>query len=85
MESDLVRNKRVIFRDYVSGSIHESDMYIATDSAKIKLQPGTNGVLVRNLYLSCDPYMRMRMKNLEGEFVMKPFTPGSVCSFSDSI
>ncbi|WCJ30313.1 Zinc-binding dehydrogenase family protein [Euphorbia peplus] len=77
MESDKVRNKQVILKDLVSGSIQESDMYITTHSVNLNLQSGSKGVLVKNLYLSCDPYMRMRMKNLGDGVFMKPFTPAS--------
>ncbi|WCJ37989.1 Zinc-binding dehydrogenase family protein [Euphorbia peplus] len=57
MDSDKVRNKQVILKDLVYGSIQESDMYITTHSVNLNLQSGSKGVLVKNLYLSCDPYM----------------------------
>ncbi|XP_062095081.1 2-alkenal reductase (NADP(+)-dependent)-like isoform X1 [Humulus lupulus] len=57
-----VRNKQVLLREYVSRYPKESDMYVTTSTLKFKLPEGTNGVLVKNLYLSCDPYMRNRMK-----------------------
>ncbi|XP_044968320.1 2-alkenal reductase (NADP(+)-dependent)-like [Hordeum vulgare subsp. vulgare] len=34
-------------------------------------------VLVKNLYLSCDPYMRGRMRDFHGSYI-PPFKPGSV-------
>nr|GEV28797.1 2-alkenal reductase (NADP(+)-dependent)-like [Tanacetum cinerariifolium] len=36
----------------------------------------SNGLLVKNLYLSCDPYMRGRMTKSEGSYV-DSYTPGS--------
>ncbi|CAK9144051.1 unnamed protein product [Ilex paraguariensis] len=58
-----VRNKQVIFRDYVSGFPKESDKYITTDKTlHLKVPEASNGVLVKNHYLSSDPYMRLRMQ-----------------------
>ena len=56
-----VSNKQVIFKDYVTGFPKESDMYVTTSTIKLKLPQGSNGVLVKNLYLSCDPFIRIRM------------------------
>ncbi|KAJ9173951.1 hypothetical protein P3X46_017034 [Hevea brasiliensis] len=71
MESDdgeVVSNKQVIFKDYVPGILQESDMYITTATIKLKVPPDTKGVLVKNLYLSCDPYMRIRMRKVQGSY-----------------
>ncbi|KAJ1395454.1 GroES-like superfamily [Sesbania bispinosa] len=56
-----VRNKRVVLRDYVSGFPKESDMNIVESTITLKLPEGSNEVLLKNLYLSCDPYMRACM------------------------
>ena len=80
MESDdgeVVSNKQVIFKDYVPGVLKESDMYITTSTIKLKVPDCTNGVLVKNLYLSCDPYMRIRMRNFQGSY-FSLLKPGSV-------
>jgi hypothetical protein len=53
----VVSNKQVILRDYVSGFPKESDMYVTTGTVKLKVPQGSNAVLVKNLYLSCDPYL----------------------------
>lgn len=77
---DVVRNKQVILRDYVSGFPKESDMQVTTGTTKLKLPEGsTAGVLVKNLYLSCDPYMRSRMtKRDPGASYVDSFNAGSV-------
>ncbi|KAK6255561.1 hypothetical protein SCA6_016866, partial [Theobroma cacao] len=74
---EVVRNKRVILRDYVTGFPKESDMYISFSTMTSKIPENHKGVvLVTNLYLSCDPYMRLRMRNdQDPEFT--PFPPGS--------
>ncbi|KAK0608742.1 hypothetical protein LWI29_035275 [Acer saccharum] len=61
-----VRNKQVILKDYVSGCPEESDMHVNIVAVTLKVPEGFNGVLVKNLYLSCDPYMGGRMKNKPG-------------------
>ncbi|KAI5650211.1 hypothetical protein M9H77_36216 [Catharanthus roseus] len=74
-----VENKQIIFRDYIDGrSPNETDLEIRVGN-KIKLEApkGSGALLVKNLYLSCDPYMRGRMRNFHGSYI-PPFVPGSV-------
>ncbi|KAJ6683443.1 hypothetical protein OIU85_007157 [Salix viminalis] len=79
-DGEVVSNKQVIFKDYVPGALKESDMYITTSTIKLKVpEDCTNGVLVKNLYLSCDPYMRNRMRKLQGSYIA-PLNPGSPVS-----
>ncbi|XP_052172074.1 2-alkenal reductase (NADP(+)-dependent)-like [Diospyros lotus] len=62
------KQKQVVLKDFVSGFPKESDMYISSSSS-MGLQVGqANGgghihgvLLLKNLYLSCDPYMRILM------------------------
>nr|GEV28795.1 2-alkenal reductase [Tanacetum cinerariifolium] len=76
----VVKNKQIIFKDYVNGFPKESDMFLnSSETNKLKLAQGSNGVLVKNLYLSCDPYMRNRMNKTQGEY-FESFTPGSPIS-----
>ncbi|XP_042944737.1 2-alkenal reductase (NADP(+)-dependent)-like isoform X2 [Carya illinoinensis] len=72
---DEASNKQLIFRDYVTGLPKESDMYVTTSTIKLKVPEGFHGVLVKNLYLSCDPYMRLRMSRVEG--YSSSYTPGA--------
>ncbi|OAY37885.1 2-alkenal reductase (NADP(+)-dependent) [Manihot esculenta] len=72
-----VSNKQLIFRDYVTGFPQESDMYVTTGTVKLKVSEDSNGVLLKNLYLSCDPYMRILMKKQEGVGGFSSYTPGS--------
>ena len=77
----VVRNKQVILKDYVNGYVKSSDMVVTSDTtARLELPKNDNGlILSKNLYLSCDPYMRNRMnKTIEGSYV-DSFTPGLVC------
>ncbi|WCJ21853.1 Zinc-binding dehydrogenase family protein [Euphorbia peplus] len=76
--SDQVRNKQVLFKNYVSGFPKDSDMQIATSSMKLKIPQDTkDAVLVKNLYLSCDPSMRVLMNNSHPMSSLHPsFQPG---------
>ncbi|XP_076908147.1 2-alkenal reductase (NADP(+)-dependent)-like [Bidens hawaiensis] len=65
-----VRNKKIVLKDYVYGFPKESDMLLVTsDTINLKLTEDSNAVLVKNLYLSCDPYMRGRMSNTQGSYI----------------
>ncbi|XP_060183821.1 2-alkenal reductase (NADP(+)-dependent)-like [Lycium barbarum] len=71
-----VSNKQVILKHYVTGYLKESDMVFKNTTIKLDDQKGSNAVILKNLYLSCDSYMRSRMRKLEGSYV-ESFTPGS--------
>lgn len=76
---DDVQNKQVIFKDYVNGNLQEDDLYISTSKIKLQVPQGSNAVLVKNLYLSCDPVMQFLMR--KDEFLMSGYhyyVPGSV-------
>ncbi|KAL8142879.1 hypothetical protein V2J09_015911 [Rumex salicifolius] len=72
-----VSNKQIILKKYVSGFPKESDLELRTSSILPKLPEGSNGVLVKNLYLSCDPYMRGRMTNHDRPTYVASFAPDS--------
>ncbi|KAF7809054.1 2-alkenal reductase (NADP(+)-dependent)-like [Senna tora] len=73
------KNKQVILKDYVSGSPKESDFDITTTSSiNLKLPHGSNAVLLKNLFLSCDPVMQFQMKKAEQPMSgYQYYTPGS--------
>lgn len=81
---ETVENKQIIFKGYIERAPRETDMELRVGS-KIKLEApsGSGAFLVKNLYLSCDPYMRGRMRDFHGSYV-PPFAPGSV-SFLNSV
>eukprot|EP01018_Ginkgo_biloba_P014784 Gb_23482 [translate_table: standard] len=70
-------NKQIIFKGFITGAAKESDMVLKSSTLPLQLKEGTEDVLVKNLYLSCDPYMHGRMKENYESYV-PPFTPGSV-------
>ncbi|XP_047333671.1 2-alkenal reductase (NADP(+)-dependent)-like [Impatiens glandulifera] len=86
-----VSNKQITLKHYVSGFPKESDLEVKTTTTCLKVPEGTpNAILVKNLYLSCDPYMRHRMSNHKGSYIIDAFIPGSpitgygVCKVIDS-
>ncbi|EEF32564.1 alcohol dehydrogenase, putative [Ricinus communis] len=78
-DGEVASNKQVIFKDYVTGFPRESDMQVTTGTVTLKVPKGCNGILVKNLYLSCDPYMRILMTKpqLQDLSVFTSYTPGS--------
>nr|XP_023895559.1 2-alkenal reductase (NADP(+)-dependent)-like isoform X3 [Quercus suber] len=52
-------------------------MQVINGTMNLKLQEGSHGIVVKNLYLSCDPYMRSRMTRVEGPNVFTSYSPGS--------
>ncbi|KAJ8475862.1 hypothetical protein OPV22_019589 [Ensete ventricosum] len=92
MEDKEVVNKKVVLKQYIpDGPATESDMeLVATDTLRLRLPPGSTAVLVKNLYLSCDPYMRSRMTKHDEPSYVDDFIPGTpipgygVCKVLDS-
>nr|CAD1819911.1 unnamed protein product [Ananas comosus var. bracteatus] len=77
-EGEELSNKRIIFKDYVVGFPTEDDMVLTTSTVRSKVPEGSTAVILKNLYLSCDPYMRWRMSAPEHESYTDAFVPGSV-------
>lgn len=73
-------NKKVIFKNYITGFPKESDMEtVTTDTILLKVPEESKAILVKNLYLSCDPYMRERMTKHDVPIYVPDFVPGEVC------
>lgn len=58
-------NKQVKLKHYAPAVLKETDMEVTSSDITLELQSGTQDVLVKNLYLSCDPYMRHRLTGLD--------------------
>jgi hypothetical protein len=80
-EVPTARNRKVVLREYITRAPREDDMLLVDGGAvPLRVPEGTAGspaVLVKNLYLSCDPYMRGRMRDNHNSYI-PPFKPGSV-------
>ncbi|KAK2976088.1 hypothetical protein RJ640_009520 [Escallonia rubra] len=77
-EREEVKNKQVLFKNYVDGFPKESDMYVSTENTiRLKLPQGSNGVLVKNLVLSCDPFLLLLMRKSDHGGLFSCYTPDS--------
>ncbi|WZZ66689.1 hypothetical protein YC2023_078059 [Brassica napus] len=38
-------------------SLEESSLLVVSNTAELKVKRGSSAILVKNIYLSCDPYM----------------------------
>ncbi|XP_047963287.1 2-alkenal reductase (NADP(+)-dependent)-like [Salvia hispanica] len=65
-----ISNKQVVLNNYVETYVKKSDMSLRTSKIQLKIPSGCDGaILVKNLYLSCDPFILSRMKKLEGHYI----------------
>ena len=79
--AEEVRNNQVILKNYVSEKAEESDMHVTVSTLKLRVPQDSKAVVVKNLYLSCDPYLRLRMNRTQPpNSVFTSLTPGSVSS-----
>ncbi|TVU51040.1 hypothetical protein EJB05_02444, partial [Eragrostis curvula] len=77
-ERQEVPNRRVILKRYVTGFPSEDDMEVVAGTARLAVPPGSAAVVVKNLYGSCDPYMRTRMTKHEEPSYIPDFVPGEI-------
>lgn len=59
-----VENRFITIKEYVQGSPSESDLEVRKGSVMLKVEEGSNDVVVKNIYASIDPYQINRMKKL---------------------
>ncbi|KAG8473787.1 hypothetical protein CXB51_035882 [Gossypium anomalum] len=69
-----VENRQVVLERYIEGEPKVTDMAMKIGKMKLKAPKGSGAFLVKNLYLSCDPYMRGRMRDFHGSYI-PPFVP----------
>ncbi|XP_010528625.1 PREDICTED: 2-alkenal reductase (NADP(+)-dependent) [Tarenaya hassleriana] len=75
-EVEVVENKQVLLKKYIEGVPTETDMEVKLgNTIELRAPKGSGCFLVKNLYLSCDPYMRSRMRDFHGSYI-PPFVIG---------
>ncbi|XP_044500525.1 2-alkenal reductase (NADP(+)-dependent)-like [Mangifera indica] len=74
--AEVIENKQVILKQLINGAPKESDMELKTSSISLKVEEGSKAVVVKNLYLSVEPYVKLRMKKFEHPD-FSSFTSGS--------
>ncbi|CAL4903707.1 unnamed protein product [Urochloa decumbens] len=77
-EGQDVPNRRVILKRHVTGFPSEDDMEVVAGGARLAVPPGSAAVVLKNLYLSCDPYMRGRMSMQNRRSYVPVFVPGEI-------
>ncbi|CAN0839037.1 2-alkenal reductase (NADP(+)-dependent) [Linum grandiflorum] len=74
-----VENKQVVLKSYITDgrAPTEDDMaFTVSKLSDLKAPKGSGAFLVKNLYLSCDPYMRGRMRPPSSASYIPSFLPG---------
>nr|XP_043628270.1 2-alkenal reductase (NADP(+)-dependent)-like [Erigeron canadensis] len=57
-----VTNKYIAIKAKVDGIPKESDFEVKTEQFSLSVKPGSNDIIIKNLYVSIDPYQINRMK-----------------------
>lgn len=70
----VVPNKKVVLRRHVTGFPSVDDMEIVADTVELRVPAGLAAVLIKNLYLSCDPWIRGRMSKPDDDGAARPAT-----------
>lgn len=77
---EQVSNKQVLASGHITGNPKQTDMYLKSSTISLQLpSEASNAVLVKNLHLSCDPYMRGTKKQDKNRLYYS-FSPDSVSS-----
>ena len=77
-----VSNRYITIKTHVDGAPKESHFELKTAALLLSSEPGTNDVIVKNLYVSIDPYQINRKKSQSSSQKAISFavgiTPGDV-------
>lgn len=78
-----VTNKYVAIKANIDGAPQESDFELKNGSFSLLVKPGSKDVIIKNLYVSIDPYQINRMKIASDSQTTSVFAtmidPGKVC------
>ena len=81
-----VNNRYVVTKTYIDGAPKESDFELKSEAISLLLEPGSNDVIVKNLYVSIDPYQLNRMKSQSSSQIYSTLAaainPGEVSKLS---
>lgn len=79
-------NRFVTIKNPVDGAPKECDFETKAEALSLKLEPGTNDIIVKNLYVSIDPYQINRIKSRSSSQSASSFAvriiPGDVSRLS---
>uniref|UniRef100_A0A5B6YXU6 Enoyl reductase (ER) domain-containing protein n=1 Tax=Davidia involucrata TaxID=16924 RepID=A0A5B6YXU6_DAVIN len=71
-----VTNKYVAIRTHIEGAPQDSDFELKTEALCLSVEPGSNDVVVKILYVSIDPYQINRMKKYSSSQKSSSFAVG---------
>lgn len=75
-----VTNRYIVTKAHVDGAPTESDFEVKSEAISLQLEPGSNDVIVKNLYVSIDPYQINRIKSYRSSqssaYLSGPISPG---------
>lgn len=77
-----VENKFITIKGYISGNPSETDLEVTSATLSLMIEEGSKDIIVKNLYLSIDPYQINRMKKYSSSHLTVDFAaklvPGQV-------
>ena len=80
-----VENRYITIKGYTSGRPSESDFEVMSAPLSLEIEEGSKDMIVKNLYLSIDPYQLNRMKKYRSSHNSVNFAvqivPGKVSQF----
>ncbi|KAK4420441.1 2-alkenal reductase (NADP(+)-dependent) [Sesamum alatum] len=79
--SQMLPNKQIVLKNHIQGCPKESDFELKTTSVSTEISDGCsdNAVLLKNLYLACDPYLCHLMRaDRHSLLTSSSLVPGSV-------
>lgn len=71
-------NKYIAIKAQVDGAPQESDFEVKTQSISLLVKPGSKDIIIKNLYVSIDPYQLNRMKTVSASQKTSDFAVGIV-------
>ena len=78
-----VTNRYVVIKHIIDGAPQESDFELRTEPLTLSIEPGKDEVIVKNLFLSIDPYQLNRMTSQscfqQATNIAGALNPGEVC------
>lgn len=77
-----VSNNYITIKGHIDGKPKECDFQVKASHISLSVEPGSNHIIVKNLYVPIDPYQINRMKNFSSSHkaskLSAALTPGQV-------
>jgi len=77
-----VKNKYIVTKYHIEDAPRESHFGLETETISLSVAPGSDDIIVKNLYISIDPYQINRLKSYSSSqgtiSFASPIDPGQV-------